>query len=92
MRTAAADRDLLAIADYGTEQWGIDAALDFIGGFATAFALLGEHPDIGRERTDLGEGIRSWLDRGYVIYYVHVGDEVMVGRVLHGAADPTARL
>ncbi|MBA3667533.1 MAG: type II toxin-antitoxin system RelE/ParE family toxin [Sphingomonas sp.] len=92
VRTAAADRDLLAIADYGAERWGVDAAIDFIRGFETTFTLLEAHPDIGRERSELGEDIRSWLDRTYVLYYAYIGDEVLIGRTLHGAADPSAGL
>ena len=91
VRSHAADEDLLAIADYGSGKWGIEAALTFIDAFKNAFALLGRYPDIGRPRDELGSGVRSWLHRGYVIYYLHIGDDVVIGRILHGAADPAVR-
>ncbi len=88
VRSEAADEDLLAIAEYGTRTWGIESSILFGRSFNEAFALLAEHPDIGRIRAELGEGVRSWLHRGHVIYYAHRGDAVVIGRVLHGAADP----
>ena len=73
---------------YGMSTWGIERAVEFISSFKQVFALLGRHPDMGRERDDLGVGVRSWLYRGYVIYYVHLNGNVVIGRILHGASDP----
>jgi plasmid stabilization system protein ParE len=67
LRTAAADEDLLLIAEYGAGRWGVDAAISFVRTFEDAFDLLEQHPDAGRSRGELGEGIRSWLHRGYVV-------------------------
>ena len=91
VRSKAADEDLLAIAAYGSGKWGIEAALTFVNAFNDAFALLARYPDIGRPRDELGNGVRSWLHRGYIIYYVRIGDDVVIGRILHGAADPAVR-
>ncbi len=92
IRTAAADNDLISIAVYGAERWGSDAAFMFVNTFERAFLLLSQHPDIGRPRDEIDPGIRSWLHRGYVIYYAHASDEVTIGRILHGAADLPASI
>ena len=92
IRAPAADDDLLAIGLYGASEWGADRAQAFVGSFEEAFSLLSRHPDIGRERPDVGQGIQSWLHRSYVIYYRHCDEEVVIGRVLHGSAEPKSPL
>jgi plasmid stabilization system protein ParE len=78
---------LLAVADYGAERWGFEAAHAFLDSFENAFALLERHPDIGRYRDELGPNARSWLHRGYVILYTHTESAVTIDRILHAAAD-----
>ncbi len=91
VRTRDADEDLRLIGAYGAREWGLDEAIAFVRTFDDPFALLTQHPDVGRRRDDLGEGVRSWLHRGHVIYYLHVGGEVVIGRILHGSAEPENR-
>jgi len=91
VRTDDADEDLRAIGSFGANEWGLDAAIEFVRSFQEAFDLLTRHPDAGRRREELGDGVRSWLHRGHVIYYLHVGEEVVVGRIFHGSAEPTNR-
>lgn len=90
--SAQARMDLLNIADYGADRWGPEAADRFLASFEEAFSLLERHPDIGRPRDEVGPATRSWLHRGYVIYYMHAADEVAVGRILHAAAEPAANI
>ena len=91
VRTGDADEDLQVIGAYGASQWGLDSAIEFVRGFDEAFALLMRHPDVGRRRDELGDGVRSWLHRSHVIYYLHVGEEVVIGRILHGSIEPASR-
>ena len=44
-------------------------------------------PHMGRERSDLSEGLRSLPFRDYLIFYRIVESSVVVVRVLHGARD-----
>ncbi len=82
-----AKSDLLAIAEYGAERWGPEAADRFLDGFEEAFQLIERHPDIGRVRDELGSNRRSWSHRGYVVFYTRVDDGLEVNRILHAAAD-----
>lgn len=56
--------------------------------------LLGEFPAVGRERRDLGRGLRSMRVRGfpYLVFYRIAGPDVLVIRVLHGARRMRSRL
>jgi len=79
------------IGAHGASQWGLDSAIEFVRNFDEAFAIITRHPDLGRRRDELGDGVRSWLHRGHVIYYLHVGEEVVIGRILHGSTEPASR-
>lgn len=89
--SADAKADLRDIANYGAERWSEAAAFTFLTEIYEAFELLERHPDIGRPRDDVWPGSRAWLLRGYLIYYVHAGNEVAVGRIMHGSADPSQK-
>jgi toxin ParE1/3/4 len=49
--------------------------------------LLAEFPAMGRERPDLGQGLRSMRVRGfpYLVFYRVAGPDVLAIRVVHGA-------
>ena len=78
----------MRIAEYGVEIWSAGAADLFVASFDDAFALIDRHPDIGRERGEIGPDARSWLHRGYIVYYEQGGTVFEVRRILHAAADP----
>ena len=86
-RSPAAEADLIAILEYGASRWGRDDALDFVLDFKTVYDLLATYPEIGRDRPELRMPIRSWHHRGYVVYYRFDGTNILVLRVMHGAAD-----
>ena len=77
----------MAILEYGASRWGRDDALNFVLDFKTVYDLLATHPEIGRERQELRQPIRSWSHRGYVVYYRFDGKNVLILRVMHAAAD-----
>ena len=53
-----------------------------------AARTLAEHPNIGRERNELGDGVRSWpTSTPYLIYYQIDHDGITLLRVLHHARD-----
>ena len=50
-------------------------------------AQLTGQPRLGRERIDLGVGIRCWPAGNYLIFYEVSGFEIDIIRVVHGARD-----
>jgi toxin ParE1/3/4 len=52
--------------------------------------MLVHTPLAGRERPELGRGLRSFAVGNYVLFYVARPDGVEIVRVLHGRQDITA--
>jgi toxin ParE1/3/4 len=53
------------------------------------FALLATQPLMGRERSELGQTVRSLPFKRYVIFYRPITDGIEIVRVLHSARDVT---
>jgi toxin ParE1/3/4 len=61
----------------------------FVREFEQARDMLARHPHVGRQRTELRAGLRSWPVYPYTIFYI-VDDTrrtVTVVRVIHGHMD-----
>jgi toxin ParE1/3/4 len=66
-----------------------DAFVDLID---QKFQALAGHPNPGRSRDELEEGLRSFPVGKYVIFYRAIPEGVEIVRVLHGSRDLTAIL
>jgi toxin ParE1/3/4 len=82
----AAEEDLAQIFDYIALD-NDEAAERFVRSFRPIFELLGTNPLMGRDRSDLRSGIRSFPHKRYIIFYVRTDRGIQVNRVLHGARD-----
>ena len=71
-RTAAAERDLSEIWDYIAED-NESAADRTLREIDARCHLLGQHPKMGRDRSDIGPGIRSFPVGNYLIFYRETG-------------------
>ena len=85
-----ADIDLLDIAAFGTECWDHDTAVEYLASFASSWSLLADHPHAGRPREDIVPRLRSRTHRSHVIFYYVEQDDVIIARVMHGAANVEA--
>lgn len=86
------ENDLSAILQHSLEMWGQiqqDAGAEAC---AAAFASLVEFPELGRERSDLFSGLRSYRVRRHMIYSQYGRRELSVARILHGRADTMGEL
>ena len=54
------------------------------------FRHLASHPNLGRSRDELAEGLRSFPVGRYVIFYRAIPEGVEIVRVLHGSRDLNA--
>jgi toxin ParE1/3/4 len=83
------ERDLDSIWSYiaADSVRAADRLLDRIG---KAFEMLVHTPLAGRERPELGRGLRSFAVGNYVIFYVARSDGVEIVRVLNGRQDIAA--
>ena len=64
-----------------------DAFVDLID---QKFQALAAHPNLGRSRNELEEGLRSFPVGNYVIFYRAIPAGVEIVRVLHGSRDLNA--
>ena len=81
-----AERDLTEIGDFIARD-NAAAAAQFVMRIHEHCQLLAARPNIGRERPELAQQLRSFPLGRYVIFYRAVDDRVEIVRVLHGARD-----
>jgi toxin ParE1/3/4 len=86
LKRPQAQADLIEIWDYIAQdsEESADAFLDTLN---ERFDLLADQPQLGRERPELGEGIRSFPIGRYLVYYRALRDGIEIERVLHSARD-----
>ena len=87
----SAQTDLLEVWSFIAEDSfeAADHVLDIIDSEAQTLAL---QPLMGRKRSDLSVGIRSWpTSTSYNLYYLPSEDGIVVVRVLHHARDIQSR-
>lgn len=83
----AADIDLEDIFDYTLEEFGLDQAIFYVSGFDEVFGVISGNPEIGRERKEIREGLRSFSKERHVIFYRILNDHIRIVRILHGSRD-----
>lgn len=81
-----AEIDLVAIALSVAER-SESRALALVKRLRARCAALERHPQTGRPRGELGPGLRSLVERPYIIFYRVEGGVVEVVAVVHGARD-----
>jgi plasmid stabilization system protein ParE len=83
----SAKTDLLEAWLFIAEE-SIDAADGVIEAIYQEAQTLSLQPLMGRLRSELADGVRSWpTSTRYILFYVPADDGVMVLRVLHHARD-----
>ena len=85
--SSAAQRDLLAIAEFSEENFGAHLAREFMAGFDRVFALLRDRPLAGQAREELGPDRRSFSHKPYRIIYQVSEDQVLIARIIHQTRD-----
>ncbi len=81
-----AQEDVIAIWDRISED-NPGAADAFIDHIDARFEMLARNPHAGRQRDELGYGIRSVVLGDYVIFYRITTPDITIMRVVHGARD-----
>ena len=64
-----ADRDLEDIFDFSLGKYGLNQAVAYVMGFHEVFELLVENPELGRNRSEIALGIRSFPKDAHIIFY-----------------------
>ena len=82
-----AEEDLQDIFLYTAQTWGERQARDYLIELFDLFANLALHPQMGRARGELGEGIRSFPHRSHIVFFLEYEGVTAISRVLHGSRD-----
>lgn len=63
------------------------AALSFYSRLIDLFVMLADNWQAGRSRPELNEGLRSFPEGNYLIFYRRWAGKIAIVRVIHGARD-----
>ena len=85
-RSPEAEADLEAILD-SLDQVDPKVAARYVLAFEQKSDALARFPEMGRARPEIAPNLRSTLVKPYVLFYMIVGDEVQIVRILHGKQD-----
>ncbi len=84
--TSQAEGDFAEILVYIAGE-DIDAAIRLNDRFTSLFELMAENPEMGRERPEISQGLRSFPEDNYVVFYRIWAGTVCIARILHAARD-----
>lgn len=84
--SAKARNDLLKIGRFTESKWGRDQRNHYLKQLDEAFKLIADNPSIGRDRSHVLAGYRSFQQSSHVIYYREV-ETIQIIRVLHKRMD-----
>lgn len=84
-----ADRDLLTQATFFESH---HAAMRFLRELHELFALLADHPGIGKPAEHTGSRVRTLSTGRHVVYYREQVSGIRILRVLHGSRDAVVEL
>jgi len=84
--TRAADEDIDEILAYIAAD-NFEASFIFYDRLLELFRMLADNPAAGRERPELQEGLRSFPNGSYLIFYRRWAGKIAIARVLHSARD-----
>ena len=87
-----AQRDLHDIAQSSEETFGKAQRLKYVQGLQDKAQQLAARPDIGRDRQDLMQGLKSSQYVSHTLYYLVQEDSIAIVRILHKRMDAKAHL
>jgi toxin ParE1/3/4 len=83
----SAEHDLEEIFDYTVREFGIDQAITYVSDFEEVFASLAAHPELGRKRDEIRNGLRSFIKNRHIIFYRIFKSHLIIVRILHCSRD-----
>jgi toxin ParE1/3/4 len=90
--TDKAENDLEGILSFTLEHWGKRKVVEYLNGIESAALSLCDNPDMGIDRSELSDDIRSFPFESHVIYYTQINAHLIIIRILHAAMDPLLHL
>ncbi len=88
--THPAMRDIQEVTDYLAQQSGFSQSEKFIQKLNAQFARIVLFPRSGKPRNDLLAGSRMLSIDRYLIFYISIGEDVEILRIVNGYRDLSA--
>jgi toxin ParE1/3/4 len=85
--TRRAEADLDDIAAYTLQHWGQTQMDAYIRALFDRFEWLASKPKVGRERPEIGRGVRSYPEGSHIVFYREVGTVIEIAAIPHQAMD-----
>lgn len=82
-----AEADLEEIFDYSEAGFGWDRAVEYLSEMEEMFYQLCANPELGRERNDIRDNLRSIPCASHIIFYRVLSQQIRIVRVLHASRD-----
>ncbi len=82
-----AKKDLEDIFEYTLEQFSLKQAISYVSSFETTFKKISTHPETGRLRVEIRDGLRSIIHESHVVFYRKEFEKIKIVRILHGSRD-----
>jgi len=88
----AAERDLLFIAEYTGERWGVAQSNRYMADIEDCGEMLAANPKLGRGCGHIRAGLRRMEQGSHVVFNFETSDGVRVSRVLHKGMVPKRKM
>ncbi len=85
--TSAAKNDLLGIARFTQQRWGVGQRDKYLAQLNDMFHQLANKPEIGKTCDYIKRGYRKFPVANHVIYYRTFSNRIEIVRVLHKRMD-----
>ena len=82
-----ADNDLLNIAEYTIQEFGIKQARQYRDALENCFLTLAENPNMGRKADELATGLKRFEHQSHIVFYLKDNEDLFIVRVLHNRVD-----
>lgn len=83
-----AAEDFDSIYEFTWRKFGPLQADKYTADLDSFLKLLARNPEMGRDRSDLVEGIRKHDHAEHAIFYKEVGGSILIVRILHQQMEP----
>ena len=87
-----AEKDIVNIASYTIQRFGIRQARLYRDGLFNAFATISDFPFIGSDQSQIKKNIRRHVYESHSIYYRIDVNEIFILRILGPGKDPLQHL
>lgn len=87
--SAKAKKDLFAITQYTTEQFGLQQSDEYLQALKETLEKIAMFPKMGRLRNEIGVNIFSFVSRSHTIFYQPKQNFIFIIRILNNRMDHT---